>query len=78
MLLLELALLLLISSTLSSAESFAYLFGLYVFVKIARSWLKGKVFTVLLTYDVLQIKYIIGFAIWSKQIIWCIIIIWGK
>ena len=42
MLLLELALLLLISSTLSSAESFAYLFGLYIFVKIARSWLKGK------------------------------------
>ena len=51
MLLLELALLLLISSTLSSAESFAYLFGLYIFVKIARSWLKGKM-TALITYDV--------------------------
>ena len=58
MLLLELALLLLISSTLSSTESFAYLLGLYIFVKIARSWLKGK----MIKYMMCVLEKIIGFA----------------
>ena len=58
LLIIEIVGLILISSTLSSAESFAYLLFGYIFVKIARSWLKGKTMPSI-TCDVLQNKSLV-------------------
>ena len=41
LLLAEIAIILLLSSLLSTPESFTYLFATYIIVKIARSWFKG-------------------------------------
>ena len=63
LLIIEIVGLILISSTLSSAESFAYLLFGYIFLKIACSWLKGKMIKSKHKYDVCWKKSLVCVAV---------------